>query len=261
MPILRERLAATNVITLTASCDCPAQSTCRTPRSARLAAFPCLPASSMRRSTGRDNIRSAISRIQTPRIRLLSFYIPRVIEPVELDQLPASISFATVELIKRGDDPSAPIGSEDAHFPSRREVVWRVACDLARAECSADVVVRFSSTLRTAYRSRFWRRGDRTSVRFVRQSKRSASSARLGPRDCQESCVRGHRRADGGRAPAIKKDTLDQLLEGRDRQGVFSKDGLLDELKKALAERALNADLEDHLERKATEGRANRRNG
>jgi putative transposase len=36
---------------------------------------------------------------------------------------------------------------------------------------------------------------------------------------------------------AIKKDTLDQLLSGRDPKEVFSKDGLFDELKKALAER------------------------
>jgi putative transposase len=36
---------------------------------------------------------------------------------------------------------------------------------------------------------------------------------------------------------AIKKDTLDQLLDGRDPKGVFSRDGLFDELKKALAER------------------------
>jgi putative transposase len=60
---------------------------------------------------------------------------------------------------------------------------------------------------------------------------------------------------------AIKKDTLDQLLEGRDPQAVFSKDGLFDELKKALAERVLNAELADHLENEAAEGRANRRNG
>jgi putative transposase len=60
---------------------------------------------------------------------------------------------------------------------------------------------------------------------------------------------------------AIKKDTLDQLLEGRDPQAVFSKDGLFDELKKALAERVLNAELDDHLENEAAEGRANRRNG
>jgi putative transposase len=60
---------------------------------------------------------------------------------------------------------------------------------------------------------------------------------------------------------AIKKDTLDQLLEGRDPQAVFSKDGLFDELKKALAERVLNAELDDHLDGEATEGRANRRNG
>src|SRR5215218_2360516 len=38
---------------------------------------------------------------------------------------------------------------------------------------------------------------------------------------------------------AIKKDTLDQLLDGRDPKEVFNKDGLFDELKKALAERVL----------------------
>ncbi len=38
---------------------------------------------------------------------------------------------------------------------------------------------------------------------------------------------------------AIKKDTLDQLLSGRDPKEVFCKDGLFDELKKALAERVL----------------------
>ncbi len=32
---------------------------------------------------------------------------------------------------------------------------------------------------------------------------------------------------------AIRKDTLDQLLSGRDPKEVFSKDGLFDELKKA----------------------------
>jgi transposase-like protein len=43
---------------------------------------------------------------------------------------------------------------------------------------------------------------------------------------------------------------------GRDPQAVFSKD-----LKKALAERVLNAKLADHLESDVMEGRANRRNG
>ncbi len=47
---------------------------------------------------------------------------------------------------------------------------------------------------------------------------------------------------------ATRKDTLDQLLSGRDPKEVFSKDGLLDELKKALAERVLNAELDDHLD-------------
>ena len=60
---------------------------------------------------------------------------------------------------------------------------------------------------------------------------------------------------------AIKKDTLDQLLSGRDPKDVFSKDGLFDELKKALAERVLNAELDDHLEGEAAAGKSNHRNG
>ena len=60
---------------------------------------------------------------------------------------------------------------------------------------------------------------------------------------------------------AIKKDTLDGLLAGRDPQAVFTKDGLFDELKKALAERVLNAEIDDHLDGEAAEGRRNHRNG
>ena len=60
---------------------------------------------------------------------------------------------------------------------------------------------------------------------------------------------------------AIKKDTLDQLLDGRDPKAIFSRDGLFDELKKALAERVLNAELDDHLDNGAAEVSQNRRNG
>jgi putative transposase len=60
---------------------------------------------------------------------------------------------------------------------------------------------------------------------------------------------------------AIKKDTLDQLLSGRDPKEVFSKDGLFDELKKAPAERVLNAELDDHLDGEAVAGKASHRNG
>jgi putative transposase len=59
---------------------------------------------------------------------------------------------------------------------------------------------------------------------------------------------------------AIKKDTLDQLLSGRDPKEVFSKDGLFDELKKALTKRLLNAELDDHLDGEAAAGNSNRRN-
>ena len=60
---------------------------------------------------------------------------------------------------------------------------------------------------------------------------------------------------------AIEKEVLDQLLDGRDPQELFAKDGLLDELKKALSERMLSAELDDHLESESSEGASNRRNG
>src|ERR1700720_4148361 len=60
---------------------------------------------------------------------------------------------------------------------------------------------------------------------------------------------------------AIEKELLDQLLAGRDPNAVFAKDGLLDDLKKALSERILNAELDEHLDGERVEGGANRRNG
>ncbi|EQB33702.1 hypothetical protein M529_02885 [Sphingobium ummariense RL-3] len=59
---------------------------------------------------------------------------------------------------------------------------------------------------------------------------------------------------------AIDKDMLDQLLAG-DPQDLFAKDGLLDELKKALSERMLAAELDAHLDSEGAEGAINRRNG
>lgn len=60
---------------------------------------------------------------------------------------------------------------------------------------------------------------------------------------------------------AISKQVLDQLLGDRDPNEVFSKDGLLDDLKKALAERILNSELDEHLENEHGSGKVNRRNG
>jgi putative transposase len=61
------------------------------------------------------------------------------------------------------------------------------------------------------------------------------------------------------KAPVIPDALVDQLLAGADAKTAFDKDGLLDELKKALAERALNAEMDHHLE--SGEGDGNRRNG
>jgi len=60
---------------------------------------------------------------------------------------------------------------------------------------------------------------------------------------------------------AIEKELLDQLLGGRDPNEVFAKGGLLDDLKKALSERILNAELDEHLGDEDAGGNGNRRNG
>jgi putative transposase len=57
--------------------------------------------------------------------------------------------------------------------------------------------------------------------------------------------------------PVIPDAVLDQLLGGADPKTAFAADGLLDQLKKALAERALNAEMDQHL----AEGAGNSRNG
>jgi len=59
----------------------------------------------------------------------------------------------------------------------------------------------------------------------------------------------------------IKEELLDELLKGRDPKALFDQNGLLDELKKALAERALNAELDHHLEQDAEQAAGNHRNG
>ena len=58
--------------------------------------------------------------------------------------------------------------------------------------------------------------------------------------------------------PKIPDAILDQLLAGADPKTAFDRNGLLDELKKALAERALNAEMDHHL---ANEEAGNSRNG
>ncbi|MER8910480.1 transposase [Mesorhizobium sp. M0854] len=55
---------------------------------------------------------------------------------------------------------------------------------------------------------------------------------------------------------AIDKELLDQLLAGRDPDEVFAEDRLLDDLKKALSERILDAELDEHLEDERAGGAA-----
>jgi putative transposase len=46
---------------------------------------------------------------------------------------------------------------------------------------------------------------------------------------------------------AVRKELIEELLANRSPEEVFAQDGLLDELKKALAERILNAEMDQHL--------------
>ena len=64
---------------------------------------------------------------------------------------------------------------------------------------------------------------------------------------------------------AIRKEIIDELLSGKDPKTVLSSEGLIGELKKALAERILNAELDDHLSDELGEAQSgpngNHRNG
>jgi len=63
------------------------------------------------------------------------------------------------------------------------------------------------------------------------------------------------------REARFKKELLDELLAGQDAKTVFEQDGLLDELKKALAERILNTEMDVHLDREVEQAAGNHRNG
>jgi putative transposase len=58
--------------------------------------------------------------------------------------------------------------------------------------------------------------------------------------------------------PRVPDAVFGQLLAGADPKTVFDANGLLDDLKKALAERVPNGEMDHHL---TGEERGNRRNG
>src|SRR5262245_9598437 len=59
----------------------------------------------------------------------------------------------------------------------------------------------------------------------------------------------------------IADEVLDKLLEGRDPTTIFESGGVLDALKKRLAERMLNAEIEHHLGLEPERDAGNHRNG
>ena len=63
------------------------------------------------------------------------------------------------------------------------------------------------------------------------------------------------------KSPALSAELLDELLDGQDPATVLRSDGLAGELKKALAERMLNAEMDVHLDSEAERETGNHRNG
>ena len=60
---------------------------------------------------------------------------------------------------------------------------------------------------------------------------------------------------------AFSAELLDQLLDGQDPTTVLRSDGLMGELKKALAERMLNAEMDVHPDAEVEQATGNHRNG
>ena len=66
--------------------------------------------------------------------------VPSEIPPVTFEALPPELSAETRALIEHGDSPDHPMGTTEAQYRSRSEVVFRVACDLARANVEETVI-------------------------------------------------------------------------------------------------------------------------
>ena len=63
------------------------------------------------------------------------------------------------------------------------------------------------------------------------------------------------------RKPAVPEELLDQLLDGTDALEAFQSGDLVQDLKKALAERILSAELDHHLDHEEEQASGNHRNG
>ncbi|MCB9942464.1 MAG: IS256 family transposase [Geminicoccaceae bacterium] len=61
--------------------------------------------------------------------------------------------------------------------------------------------------------------------------------------------------------PVLSDELVDQLMAGRDPSTMFDKGGLLDDLKRSIAERVLNAEMDHHLAAEVADGGSNSRNG
>src|SRR6202165_4590809 len=96
----------------------------------------------------------------------------------------------------------------------------------------------------------------------------SLSASRARSWECQEYCVGafGGKPYEGAHTMRIKPEHLDELLTGYEKpEDLLGEDGLFKQLKKALLERALGAEMTHHLGYEqgdpAGRGTGNHRNG
>lgn len=66
--------------------------------------------------------------------------LPDDVPEIDIDKLSVTIDGYTKTLLREGDDPSAPRGSNKPYFKSRSEALWRAVRELVRAGCD-DIII------------------------------------------------------------------------------------------------------------------------
>ena len=64
----------------------------------------------------------------------------RPLVPLSLENLPPTVPDWLRGVVVAGDDARMPMGTPDARYPSRSEVVWHASCEMARAGCSLEQI-------------------------------------------------------------------------------------------------------------------------
>jgi hypothetical protein len=78
--------------------------------------------------------------IHSKHLKPINFPANEKIAPLGLDAIPDMLPDDFGNLIQYGDDPDHPIGSKNARFRGRNEVVWKVATDQALLNSDPSII-------------------------------------------------------------------------------------------------------------------------